>query len=157
VPTPCSTLMSNTISLGNLEESLRPFLGRIVSTGSVHGSTKVQRNPVGDYGTIHPLHCRFAGDRCASLVSGRVQSGSQRKARNHWFVGSRAQQRRKLSKAAQADDYSFSRSWVTAKTIQRCTIAKVRFFESPHCRTLRNARAARLLNRTSNLTLNHEP
>jgi hypothetical protein len=57
-------------ALGNLEESFRPFLGRIVSTDGVHGSTRVLRKPEGDYGIVHPLHCRFAGYRRTSLVPG---------------------------------------------------------------------------------------
>jgi hypothetical protein len=35
--------------LGNLEEFLRPFLGRMRSTDRVHGSTRARRNPLGDY------------------------------------------------------------------------------------------------------------
>lgn len=142
-------------ALGNLEESFRPFLGRIVFTDCVHGSTRVRRKPEGDYGIAHPLHCRFAGNRRTSLVPDGIQPGPEREARNDWFVGSTSQQQRKNDNAAQKGDYSFSRSSATSN--RRCTIAKTRFFESPHRRTSRNAKATRFLNRTSNLTLNHGP
>ena len=142
-------------ALGNLEESFRPFLGRIVFPDCVHGSTRVRRKPEGDYGIAHPLHCRFAGNRRTYMVSDGVQSGTEREARNDWFVGSTAQQQRKNDNAAQKGDYSFSRSSATSN--RRCTIAKARFFESPHRRTSRNTKAARFLNQMSNLTLNHGP
>ncbi len=184
--------MKSSSSLGNLEESFRPFLGRIVSTDGVHGSTRVRRKSEGDYGIVHPLHCRFAGNRRTSLVPHWIQPGAQRKAQTCWFVDTNGKQRHELKKTVQANDYRFSRSSVNATTIQRCAIPKIRFLEPAHscrthdvahlpgapqfirvdiwnisfefrdsengvCRTCRNARATRLLNQTSNLTLNHKP
>ena len=128
--------MKSASSLGNLEESFRPFLGRIVSTDGVHGSTRVRRKPEGDYGIVHPLHCRFAGTRRPSLVLHWIQPGAQRKAQTCWFVDTNGKQRDELKETAQANDYRFSRSSVNATTIQRCTIPKIRFLEPAHsCRT----------------------
>jgi hypothetical protein len=184
--------MKSSSSLGNLEESFRPFLGRIVSTDGVHGSTRVRRKPEGDYGIVHPLHCRFAGNRRTSLVPHWIQPGAQRKAQTCWFVDTNGKRRDELKETAQANDYRFSRSSANATTIQRCAIPKIRFLEPAHscrthdvarlpgapqfirvdiwnipfefrdsengvCRTCRNSRATRLLNQTSNLTLNHKP
>jgi len=58
--------MSNMGALGNFEEFLRPFLGRIVFTECVHGSTRVLGDAADDYGSLHPLHHRFSGD--AALI-----------------------------------------------------------------------------------------
>jgi hypothetical protein len=128
--------MKSTSSLGNLEESFRPFLGRIVSTDRVHGPTRVLRKPEGDCGIVHPLHCRFAGYRRTSLVPRWIQPGSQTKAQNHWFAATSGKQRYQPNKTAQANDYRFSRSSVTAKASQRCAIPKVRVPELAHsCRT----------------------
>jgi hypothetical protein len=93
--------MRNIGALGNFEESFRPFLGRIVFTDCVHGSTRVRQNPERDYGSIHPLHCRFIGDCRTYMVSDGIQPGPEREARNDWFVGSISQQQRKNDNAAQ--------------------------------------------------------
>jgi len=62
--------MSNMGTLGNFEEFLRPFLGRIVFTECVHGSTRVRREAADDYGSLHPLHHRFSGDRRSWCLTG---------------------------------------------------------------------------------------
>jgi hypothetical protein len=123
-------------ALGNLEEFFRPFLGRRVSTDGVHGSTRVLRKPEGDYGIVHPLHCRFAGYRRTSLVPGWIHPGSQTKAQNHWFAVTSGKQRYQNNKTAQANDYCFSRSAASGTASQRCAIPKVRIPELAHsCRT----------------------
>jgi len=71
--------MSDIGALGNFEEFLRPFLGPIVFTDCVHGSTRVRRDAADDYGSIHPLHLRSCCDRRTYMMSDGVRSGSQRK------------------------------------------------------------------------------
>jgi len=128
--------MKSSSFLGNLEESLMPFLARIVSTDGVRASTRVRRKPEGDYGSLHPLHCRFAGDRRTSLVPRRIQPGSQRKAQDCWFVDTSGKQRYEHNKTAQANGYCFSRSSASSTASQRCAIPKVRVPELAHsCRT----------------------
>jgi hypothetical protein len=57
-----------------------------VSTDRVHGPTRVLRKPEGDYGIVHPLHCRCAGYRRTSLVPCGIHPDSQTKAQNHWLL-----------------------------------------------------------------------
>jgi hypothetical protein len=128
--------MKSTSSLGNLEESFRPFLGGIVSTDGVHCATRVRRKPEGDYGIVHPLHCRFAGYRRTSLVPRWIQPGSQRKTQTCRFVDTSGKQRDQPRKTAQASDYRFSRSPASGTASQLCAIPQVRVRELAHsCRT----------------------
>ena len=127
--------MKSASSLGNLEESFRPFLGRIVSTDGVHGSTRVRRKPEGDYGIVHPLHCRFAGNRRTSLVPRWIQPGAQRKAQTCWFVDTNGKQRDESRRQRKPTIIAFP-DRLSMPTIQRCTIPKIRFLEPAHsCRT----------------------
>jgi hypothetical protein len=133
---PLSITIYRAGDLGNLEEFLRPFLGPIVSTNTVRGSTRVRRKPEGDYGIAHPLHCRFGGDRRTSLVPRGIHAGSQRKAQTRRFVDTSGKQRDELKETAQANDYRFSRPSASGTAIQRCAIPKVRVPELGHsCRT----------------------
>ena len=119
-------------SLGNFKESLRPFLGRIVSTDSVPGSTRVRRDLVDDYGSLHPLHCRFAGARRTSLVPRGIHPGSQGKAQNDRLADTSGKQRYEHNKTARAKDNSFSRSWVAATGSQSRPIPKIQSLEAAH-------------------------
>ena len=126
--------MSNMGTLGNFEEFLRPFLGRIVFTECVHGSTRVRREPADDYGSLHPLHHRFSGDRRSYMVSDGVQSGSQRKTQGYRFAGTSGNQRCE-HETAQGNGDCFSGAFSTATTGRRCSSPKLPFPRlAPFCR-----------------------
>ena len=121
-------------ALGNFEEFLRPFLGRIVFTDCVHGSTRVRRGAAGDYGFIHPLHHRFSGDRRTYTVSDGVQSGSQRKTQGYRFAGTGGNQRCEHG-TAQGNGDCFSGAFSTASTGRRGSSPKIPFPKlAPFCR-----------------------
>jgi hypothetical protein len=127
---PCPIASDRAADLGNLEEFLRPFLGWIVSTDGVRESTRVRRKPEGDYGIVHPLHCRFAGDRRTYMVSDGIQSGSQRKTQGYRFAGTSGNQRCAHG-TAQDNGHCFSRAFATAN--RHCSSPKVPFREPAHC------------------------
>jgi hypothetical protein len=137
-------------ALGNLEEPLRPFLGRMLSTDGIRAPVARRPDLEGHYGSVDFPGDWFVGGRCTFLVPG----GVPRETQSYRFAGTSEKRRYLFNKNAQGDDYCSSRSSATAS--QRCTIAKIRFLESPHCRTFRNARATGLLNQTSNLALTHK-
>ena len=112
--------------LGNLEESLRPSLGRMLFTGCVHDSTRVRRRAADDYGSIHPLHHRFSGDRRTFMVSDGVQSGPQRKTQSHRFAGASGNQRCE-HETTQSNGHCFSRAFSPATTGRQCSSSKVQF------------------------------
>jgi hypothetical protein len=118
--------MSNMGALGNFEEFLRPFLGRIVFTDRVHGSTRVGRDTADDYGSIHPLHHRFSGDRRTLMVSDGLQLGHQRKTQGYRFAGTSGNQRDKHD-TAQGNGNRFSGAFSTAATSRRCSSPKIPF------------------------------
>ena len=107
--------MSDIGALGNFEEFLRPFLGPIVFTDCVHGSTRGRRDAADDYGSIHPLHLRSCGDRRTYMVSDGVQSGPQRKTQGYRFAGTSGNQRCGHG-TAQGNCDCFSGAFSTAST-----------------------------------------
>ena len=126
--------MSNMRALGNFEEFLRPFLGRIVFTDCVHGSTRVRRDAADDYGSIHPLHLRSCGGRRTYMVFDGIQSGSQRKTQGYRFVHTRGNQRCD-HETAQGNGDCFSGAFSTASTGQGCSSPKLPFPKlAPFCR-----------------------
>jgi hypothetical protein len=131
--------MSSTSSLGNFEESFRPFLGGILSTDDITVPAKARPGLEGHYGSsFESFDYWFVGGRCASMVSRGIQPGSQRKAQSYRFASASGKQRREHNKTAQADNYPVSRSSVTATASQLDAVPKIQFLEPAHSGWIRD-------------------
>ena len=134
-----SSVMSSTSSLGNFEESFRPFLGGMLSTDDITIPAKARPGLEGHYGnSFESFDYWFVGGRCASLVSRGVQPGSQGTTQSCRFAGAGEKQRYEHNKTAQADNYPVPQSSVTATARRLYAVPKIQFFEPAHSGWIRD-------------------